>query len=98
MPPLSTCDQTTPVRGRKRKRDGDASDEEDEVSTFRHRPKAVVNRPMVQPPVDRVRKQRIELSMAQVDPSASFAERVDQFDKLEAIAKKRKSCFCEFPI
>lgn len=97
MTPLSTCDQTPSLRGKKagagqkRKRDEDGSDEEDELKTFKRRPKAVVNRPMVQPPVDRVRKQRIELSMAQVDPTASFEERVAQFDRLEAIAKKRES-------
>jgi hypothetical protein len=73
---------------RKRKRDED-SGSEDEVSTFKARPSAVVNRPMVIPPVDKKRKQAIELSMAQADPNASFAERVAQFDTMEALAKKR---------
>jgi hypothetical protein len=45
---------------------------------------------MVIPPVEKVRRQAIELSMAQVDPSASFAERAVQFDNMVAIAKKRK--------
>jgi hypothetical protein len=75
---------------RKRKRDDD-SESEDEVSTFRGRPAAKTNRPMIIPPVDKTRKQAIELSMAQVDPNASFAERVAQFDTMEAIAKKRES-------
>jgi hypothetical protein len=79
-------DKTT----RKRKREDDDSDSEDEVSTFRGRPAAKTNRPMIIPPVERARKQAIELSMAQVDPNASFAERVAQFDTMEAIAKKRK--------
>jgi hypothetical protein len=35
---------------------------------------------MVNTPVDHTRKYAIELSMAQVDPSASFEERVAQFD------------------
>jgi hypothetical protein len=36
--------------------------------------------------------------MAQVDPSASFEERVAQFDQMEAVAKKRKlvTLFAEF--
>jgi hypothetical protein len=29
--------------------------------------------------------------MAQVDPSASFEERVAQFDQMEAVARKRKA-------
>jgi hypothetical protein len=45
---------------------------------------------MITVPVDRSRKQMIELSMAQVNPSASFEERVAQFDHMEAVAKKRK--------
>jgi hypothetical protein len=79
-----------PARKRKRDRDED-SDSEDEVSTFRGRPAAKTNRPMIIPPVDKTRKQAIELIMAQVDPNAPFAERVAQFDTMEAIAKKRKS-------
>lgn len=68
----------------------DESESDDEVSTFKARPSASVNRPMILPPVEKVRKQQIELSMAQVDPNASFAERVLQFDNMEAIAKKRE--------
>jgi hypothetical protein len=45
---------------------------------------------MIIPPVDKFRKQAIELSMAQIDPNASFADRVAQFDAMEALAKKRK--------
>lgn len=100
LPPRSTLDPasrrsrsppaTKPKKGEKRKREEDSEDE-DEFKTFKRRPKAAVNRPMIQPPVDKVRKQRIELSIAQLDPSASFEERVAQFDQLEAIAKKRKS-------
>jgi hypothetical protein len=79
----------TKTRKRKREKNED-SDSEDEVSTFRARPTAKTNRPMIIPPVDTTRKRAIELSMAQVDPNASFAERVAQFDTMEAIAKKRK--------
>jgi hypothetical protein len=78
-----------PARKRKRVKDED-SDSEDELSTFRSRPAAKTNRPMIIPPVDKSRKQAIELGMAQIDPNASFAERVAQFDTMEAIAKKRK--------
>ncbi len=45
---------------------------------------------MVLQPTDRAHKQAIELSLAQIDPNASFEERVAQFDNMEAIAKKRK--------
>jgi hypothetical protein len=45
---------------------------------------------MIIPPVDKTRKQAIELSMGQVHPNASFAERVAQFDNMEALAKKRE--------
>ncbi len=74
------------VKKPKKKKD-DESD--DETTAFRSRPTAVVNRPMVTAPVERAPKQVIKLSMAQVDPSASFEERVAQFDHLEAVAKKR---------
>ncbi len=77
-----------PPEPKKAKRKKDDSDDESEA--FRSRPTALVNRPMVTAPVERARKQAIELSMAQVLPSASFEERVAQFDHLEAVAKKRK--------
>lgn len=79
----------TTKKAKKRKHEDD-SESEDEVSSFRSRPHASVNRPMIIPPVDKVRKQAIELGMAQIDPNASFADRVAQFDAMEALAKKRK--------
>jgi hypothetical protein len=79
---------SSPTPPKKRKRDGDS---DDETTPFKTRPTAVVNRPMVTIPVDKHRKNQIELSLAQVDPSASFEDRVAQFDHMEAVAKKRKS-------
>jgi hypothetical protein len=74
---------------KKKKMQPELDKEPDEVAAFKARPMAAVNRPMVLQRVDKLRKSTIELSMAQVDPSASFAERAAQFDNLEAIAKKR---------
>jgi hypothetical protein len=95
MPPMSSLEAKTakPARRKKsgKKRKKSESDDEDEQRAFKKRPKAMVNRPMIQPPVDKVRKQRIELSIAKIDPNASFEERVAQFDRLEEIAKKRES-------
>jgi hypothetical protein len=90
--PVSPEPETKKVK-RKRELEPD-----DETQAFLARPTAVVNRPMVNAPVDRTRKYAIELSMAQVDPSASFEERVAQFDQMEAVAKKRKlvALFTEF--
>lgn len=79
-----------PVSKKTKKKPADSDEEPDEVAAFRARPKAAVNRPMVLQPVDKVRKNTIELSLAQIDPTASFAERAVQFDNLEAIAKKRE--------
>lgn len=79
-----------PATKKLKKKPHDSDEEPDEVAAFKARPKAAVNRPMVLQPVDRLRKNTIELSLAQVDPTASFAERAVQFDNLEAIAKKRK--------
>jgi hypothetical protein len=66
----------------KKKAKEDASDSEDEVSSFRARPLPMVNRLMILPPVDKVQKQAIEPSMAQINPKAPFAERVAQFDNM----------------
>jgi hypothetical protein len=75
-----------PPKKAKKKKDEES---DDETTAFQSRPLAVINRPMINPPIDRTRKQAIELSMAQGDPSVSFEERVAQFDHMEAIAKKR---------
>lgn len=80
----------SPKRRKKKKEDDDASEDEDEVAQFRARPAGAVNKPMQLQPIDKVRKNVIDLSLAAVDPNASFAERVAHFDNLEAIAKKRK--------
>jgi hypothetical protein len=83
-----------PKRRKKKKKnkdDDEDSDEDDEVASFKARPSAAVNRPMILQPVDKIQKNAIELSLAAIDPNASFAERVQQFDNMEAIAKKRKS-------
>jgi hypothetical protein len=88
-PPKSSAKPDKKAKKRKYEKDED-SESEDEVSAFKARPSASVNRTMIIPPVERQRKQAIELSMAQVDPNASFAERVAQFDNMEALAKKRK--------
>jgi hypothetical protein len=79
-----------PKRHRRKNDDDDGTDEEDELAAFKSRPSAAVNKPMQLQPVDRVRKNQIDLSLAAVDPNASFEERVAQFDNMEAIAKKRK--------
>ncbi len=76
-----------PVPPKKRKLDPETTDE---TAHFQKRPSAVVNRPMVTIPIDKFRRNQIDLSMAQVDPSASFEERIAQFDHMEAVAKKRK--------
>jgi hypothetical protein len=78
-----------PPETKKPKRERD-TESDDKTEAFKARPTAVVNRPMITTPVDRARKQAIELSMAQVIPSASFEERVAQFDHMEAVAKKRE--------
>lgn len=78
-----------PPETKKAKKKKDAESDE-ETDAFRSRPTAVINRPMINAPVERARKQVIELSLAQVDPSASFEDRVAQFDHMEAVAKKRK--------
>jgi hypothetical protein len=79
------------VKRRKKRKDDDAgTDEESEVAAFRARPTAAVNKPMLLQPIDRVRKSQIDLSLATVDPNASFEDRVAQFDNMEAIAKKRE--------
>ncbi len=96
MPPLSSrvVAEQKPAhkkKSNKKRKHSDDSENEDELKSFKKRPKAAVNRPMIQPPVNKVPKQRIKLSLAQLDPNASFEECVAQFDRLEAIAKKRKS-------
>jgi hypothetical protein len=80
-----------PKRRKKKKDTDDDSEVEDEVTNFKSRPSAAVNKPMTLYPVDRTRKSAIDLSLATIDPNASFADRVAQFDNMEAIAKKRES-------
>jgi hypothetical protein len=86
----------TPKRRKKKKAADDDSDEEDEVAGFKSRHSAVVNKPMTLMPVDRTRKSAIDLSLATIDPNASFADRVAQFDTMEAIAKKREQTSSTF--
>jgi hypothetical protein len=61
-------------RKKKKKSDDDDSEEEDEVTQFKSRPAGAVNKPMQLQPVDKIKKNAIELSLAAVDPNASFAE------------------------
>jgi hypothetical protein len=82
-----------PVAKKPNKKKHNSDEEPDEVAAFKAWQKAAMNRPMVLQPVDRARKNTIKLSLAQVDPTASFAERAVQFDNLEAIGKKRKWLF-----
>jgi hypothetical protein len=86
-PPPSVTSLPT---AKKRKAASD-DEEDDEVKAFKKRPKAVINKPMVVPLLDKSRKQAIDLAMAQINPNASFSERVAHFDHMAAIAQKRKS-------
>jgi hypothetical protein len=48
---------------------------------------------MTLPPIDKARRQAIELAQAKADPNASFADRITQFDHMTRILQKRKSSF-----
>jgi hypothetical protein len=84
QPPLSP----TPSSSKKRKATSD--DENDEVKAFKQRPKPAINKPMVIPPMDKTRRHAIDMAMAQLDPNASFSERVAHFDHMAEISQKRE--------
>jgi hypothetical protein len=84
------AEEDSEPKKKRKKRSSGSDGEVDEVTSFNSRPKAAVNRPMILQPVDKARRQAIELSLAQVDPTASFEDRVIQFDNMAAIAKKRE--------